>query len=178
MNLLKSVKKRSQRARGWNLVELALYTAIVAIILTWAIGQMVGLSARATDRGAQSSARVAITAARVAVIDSNDNFLDSTFSLSNVASEERSIKILADGTGSTGKNEVSMAKDATDNAVYAAVKGNRRCWYQRKQLSMGTLGAGDLTGDRYAVTPVPDNGTCEAPSSPGTLNWKTEWPSR
>lgn len=178
MHSFKPVVKSTLIQRGFTLVELVIVLALIAIILAFVTPQFVGLRAKAVDRGAQVAVRAAVTAARTAAVDYNDDYLAPGFTFSAVADEERSVHILDTGTAATNNKEVSVAKDASDNAIYVTSKGNRRCWIQRQQLSLGTAGASDLSGDRYAVTSVSDTGSCLAPTAPGSLDWKTEWPPR
>lgn len=114
--MLDMLNKRREDEEGFTLIELMVVVLIIAILLAIAIPTFLGARDRANDRAAQSSARNALTAAKVLFTD-DQNYLSAT--PANLNAEEPSLTHQAGA--STGFKIVSVAADLAGDEFGAAV---------------------------------------------------------
>ena len=113
---------------GFTLVELMVVLLIIAILIAIAIPTFLGARKRAQDRAAQSSLRLAATAAKLVYTDTEDYTRATTTSL---GSSETSLVFVAHDASSRGPTEVSTEATAASRFYAAALSKDGKCWYVR-----------------------------------------------
>jgi type IV pilus assembly protein PilA len=86
--------------QGFTLIELMVVVLIIAILIAIAIPTFLGARARAQDRAAQSSLRIALTAAKTSYTDNSD-YSKATNAATDLPTIEPSLQYVAAGTAST-----------------------------------------------------------------------------
>src|SRR5437868_8214385 len=73
-HMIKRIQRRlqGQKEQGFTLIELMVVVLIIAILIAIAIPSFLGTRNRANDRAAQSSLRLAVTAAKTTFSDTDD----------------------------------------------------------------------------------------------------------
>lgn len=161
-----TLKHRLARARdedGFTLIELMVVVLIIAVLLAIAIPTFLGAQSKAKDRGAQSSARNAVTAANTIYADTG-SFSGAT--TTELALVEPSLTYAAANVVSTGPKNVSV--DAGTNAIYMAAKSETgKCFYIMDDKSAN--GMKFAKGDSSA--------TCDADTAQGLAagSWSDKW---
>src|SRR5438309_8909117 len=84
---------------GFTLIELMVVVLIIAILIAIAIPTFLGARARAQDRAAQSSLRIALTAAKTSYTDNSD-YSKATNVAADLPTIEPSLQYVAAGTAS------------------------------------------------------------------------------
>jgi type IV pilus assembly protein PilA len=129
---------------------------IIAILIAIAIPSFLGARSRASDRAAQSSLRVALTAAKITFTETNDF---TTASQATLATIEPSITFVPGGA-STGFKSVSIIAAPGGQTWWAAALSNSgKCFGiedNASPTSAGTTYAGTVT---VLATP------CQAPAA-------------
>ena len=138
--------------KGFTLIELMVVVLIIAILLAIAIPTFLGAQNKAKDRSAQSSARNALTNAKVIYADSgvywHTTDLTAAAMIDKLNIAEPSLKFQA--AASTGPKEVSVLT-ASATAWYGAVLSDTgTCFYIADSVA-ATVTAPGLT----AGTPTP-----------------------
>src|SRR5438067_8461426 len=114
---MRSLLTRRNQDGGFTLIELMVVVLIIAILIAIAIPTFLGSRSRASDRAAQSSLRVALTAAKVTFTDTNDFSAADPTTLSGI---EPSLAFVPGGP-STGFKSVSVVVTPGGQTWWAAV---------------------------------------------------------
>jgi type IV pilus assembly protein PilA len=128
--------RRDDNDKGFTLIELMVVVLIIAILLAIAIPTFLGAQTKAKDRGAQSSARNALTAAKTIYADKGTYELATA---ANLLLGEPSLTFVV-GTATTGSSagpkSVAVLAPATPFKVfYAAVLSDSgTCYYIRDSI--------------------------------------------
>jgi type IV pilus assembly protein PilA len=149
---------------GFTLIELMVVVLIIAILIAVLLPTFVGAKQRAQDRGAQSSLRNGLTAARVVYSDRGDYTLATSGALDTV---EPAFTWVDATTASTGPNELSVDGASTSYIVIAALSKSGSCFFVSDDESVG----GSTV--QYAKA----SGSCTASAAPaaGNAAWKSTW---
>ncbi len=168
--------------KGFTLIELMVVVLIIAILLAIAIPTFLGAQNKAKDRSAQSSARNALTNAKVIYADSGVYFETTDLPLTamitklNVAEPSLTFQTGA----SKGPKEVSVLT-ATATAWYGAVLSDTgTCFYIADSVAATVAAPGLAAGTTYgkvtnattclAVAVVPTAGTDQT-ATPYAAKW-------
>jgi len=117
---------------GFTLVELLIVVLIIAVLIAIGIPTFLGARKRAQDRAAQSSLRLAATAAKLVYTNTEDYTRATT---SELGSSETSLAFVAHGTPSTGPTEVSVQSTSPTRFYAAALSKDGKCWLLRDVAS-------------------------------------------
>ncbi len=146
----------TEQERGFTLIELMVVVMIIAILIAIAIPTFLGTRERAYDRAAQSSLRLALTAAKTSFTDVND------FSQANRATLqaiEQSVTFTDTGP-STGFKSVSIVATPGGQTWWATVLSKSgRCFGIEDNVTAGG------PGTTFAGSATVLSGTCRAPAS-------------
>jgi type IV pilus assembly protein PilA len=144
--MLENLRKRLERDEdGFTLIELMVVVLIIAILLAIAIPTFLGARERANDRGAQSSLRNGLTAAKTLFTD-NQNY--STASKAALEGVEPSLTFQA--AASTDFKIVSFAANAAGTEFGAAALSKSGKCYMIKDAS--GAGGGTTYGTHTTCT--------------------------
>ena len=152
---------------GFTLIELMVVVLVIAILLAIAVPTFLGARERSQDRAAQSSLRNALTAAKVAFVDSGDyDNAEST----DLKAIEPSLTFNASTVESEEDNTVSVYV-STDDTIWAAAAQSESgsCFYIKDDSDEpGTTG-----GTKYGSTTAPTAGTCDgdAAKAVALIDW-------
>ena len=143
--MLQNLRARRDREEGFTLIELMVVVLIIAILIAIAIPTFLGARERAQDRGAQSSLRNALTAAKTAYTDNSDYSKSTGTDLLAIEPS------LTYPTTSTGPKEVSVAVSdvvtvpAPDQQIWAAavLSKSGKCFWLKDQAT------GTAAGTKY-----------------------------
>ena len=129
---------------GFTLIELMVVVLVIAILLAIAVPTFLGARERSQDRAAQSSLRNALTAAKVAFVDSGDY---RTATITNLKAIEPSLVYTT--TDSDDEDKVSIATDtANEEFAAAAMSESETCWWLSDEADSTT------GGTKYGSTTV------------------------
>jgi type IV pilus assembly protein PilA len=147
---------QKDQEQGFTLIELMVVVLIIAILIAIAIPTFLGTRKRANDRAAQSSLRVALTAAKISYTDNGDYSKADQPTLTAI---EPSVTFVAGGP-STGLKSVSIV----------AVPGGQSWWATSLSKSGTCFGIEDNStpgsgGTTYAGTTTVLAGACTAPAT-------------
>ena len=150
---------------GFTLIELMVVVLVIAILLAIAVPTFLGARERSQDRAAQSSLRNALTAAKVAFVDSGDYRGATTTGLSAI---EPSLEFKAATVVSGDDNEVSITTGGTNAIFYAAALSESGTCFHIRDASQGTAGT------EYNKTTT---GDCDADVTDGLTSpaWADSW---
>lgn len=140
---------------GFTLIELMVVVLIIAILIAIAIPTFLGTRNRASDRAAQSSLRLALTAAKTSFTDSNDY---STATQATLALIEPSVTFVAGGP-STGFKSVSIAAVPGGQTWWAAVLSKSGTCYGIEDNAAPGSGGTTFAGRTTVLA-----GPCTAPA--------------
>ena len=169
--ILTNRRDDKDRDEGFTLIELMVVVLLIAILLAIAIPTFLGAQTKAKDRGAQSSARMALTTAKTIYADEGSY---AGVTIAKLAAIEPGLKWAA--TSTTSKT-VSVAVTATE--FYAVVKSDTgQCYYVRDSVNPDTAiapgpGTSYKKGAATAGTaPAPDSCTATAAATSFTeVGW-------
>ena len=147
---------QKDQEQGFTLIELMVVVLIIAILIAIAIPTFLGARNRANDRAAQSSLRLALTAAKTSFTDTGDYSKADQPTLSLI---EPSVTFVAGGA-STGFKSVSIV----------AAPGGATWWAEVLSKSGKCYGIEDNTtpgsgGTTYAGTTTALAAACTAPAA-------------
>jgi type IV pilus assembly protein PilA len=156
---------REDREQGFTLIELMVVVLIIAILIAIAIPSFLGTRSRASDRAAQSSLRVALTAAKITFTDTNDF---STATQATLATIEPSLVFVPAGPSTSFKSISIIAAPGGQTWWATALSKSGKCFGIEDSA---TPGAGGTT---YAGTTTVLASPCQAPAAdPGWTD--TRW---
>lgn len=149
--------------RAFTLVELLVVILIIAILIAVAVPAFLGQRTKAQDRGAQSTLRSAITAAR-SYGSTSDSFKVTAPATIDTAltAVEKNIKFQTTAPDeAVNDNAVGVSVSADRSKVLTMVTygGNEMCWGVQLHL--------DAEADKYFNFPMASNGTCTVPAAGG-----------
>jgi type IV pilus assembly protein PilA len=164
MQHMHAATRKEKSEAGFTLIELMVVVLIIAILIAVLIPTFVGARQRAQDRGAQSSLRNGLTAAKVIYSDRGDYTLATTAGLVGV---EPSLTWAAAATASTGPNVLSADPVSASYIVLAAESKSATCFFLSDDASTGGAGV------QFASA----SGSCSASVAPaaGDPAWKPAW---
>ena len=167
--------------KGFTLIELMVVVLIIAILLAIAIPTFLGAQNKAKDRSAQSSARNALTNAKVIYADSGVYFhatdlplsaTDGTSMIEKLNIAEPSLKFQA--LESAGPKEVSVLT-STATAWYGAVLSDTgTCFYIADSVA-ATVSGGLTAGTTYAKVKMGSTDKCAASAPSLTVVYGPKW---
>jgi type IV pilus assembly protein PilA len=156
---------QEDQEQGFTLIELMVVVLIIAILIAIAIPTFLGSRSRANDRAAQSSLRVALTAAKITLTDTNDF---STATQATLATIEPSLSFVAGGA-STGFKSVSIIAAPSGQTWWATALSKSGNCYGIEDSAVPGSG-----GTTYAGTTTVLGSPCQAPAAdPGWTD--TRW---
>ena len=168
---------------GFTLIELMVVLLILAILLAIAIPTFLGVTGGANDRAAQSDLNTALTTAKSAATQNDQNYGggvspgSAPVNQALLHTNEPSINWMVAGAAAANPGDVSWYVSDDGNGVILASpsKNNNTCWYASDNLSTVTPGAGGAPDTIYGAAPGAANGSATtAPVGPGT--WYSEVP--
>lgn len=148
--MIRSLKaRRDNEDEGFTLIELMVVVLIIAILIAIAIPTFLGAREKAQDRGAQSSLRNGLTAAKVLYAD-DGSYVSAT--PAGLLAVEPSLTFAAAAVASTGANNISVAV-SVDNATFsgAALSDSGVCFWIADGGSGTTFGTGAVCTGTAAV---------------------------
>ena len=154
---------------GFTLIELMVVVLVIAILLAIAVPTFLGARERSQDRAAQSSLRNALTAAKVAFVDSGDYRGAEFDDLDDI---EPSLEYKDHDAESLDDNEVSVFVSTSDKVWSAAAKSESGSCFYIEDDSDSTTG-----GTKYGIVTNPGTGTCDgdqAGTSATGDSWQTD----
>ncbi len=140
--MIQKIQNRMRtKDEGFTLIELMVVVLIIAILIAIAIPTFLGARGRAQDRGAQSSARNALTNAKAIYTDAEDY----TNAIAGVvgppatgltAAEPSLTFVVGNSLKAEAPNHVSVAGQTVDvfTASVASANGNN-CWHIRDAVN-------------------------------------------
>jgi type IV pilus assembly protein PilA len=139
---------------GFTLIELMVVVLIIAILIAIAIPTFLGARERSQNRGAQSSLRNGLTAAKTFYTDDGDYSGATDTALPDV---EPSLSYVATGTASDDKKEVSVSAAANEWA--GAVMSDSGTCYLIRDVGSGSGSGLAAPGTYYGETGTATNCT-------------------
>ena len=147
---------------GFTLIELMVVVLVIAILLAIAVPTFLGARERSQDRAAQSSLRNALTAAKVAFVDSGD-YRGAT--AAGLLAIEPSLDFKSTTVASADDDEVSIGTNAGNTIFYAAAISESGTCFHMRDDSQGTAGT------EYNSS----TGACTATATIALGTWKDSW---
>ena len=145
-----------QHENGFTLIELIVVVLIIAILIAVAIPTFLGSRGRASDRAAQSSLRVALTAAKITFTDTNDY---SNANQATLSAMEPSLAFVAAGPSTSFKSISIIATPGGQTWWATALSKSGKCYGIYDSVMPGS------GGTTYAGTTTVLTGACQAPAA-------------
>jgi prepilin-type N-terminal cleavage/methylation domain-containing protein len=147
--------RRTAGSDGFTLIELAIVIGVISVLLAAAIPLYLGVTRRSHDTSAQSSLRLALSAAKAkASTAGNYSDLDALI--------EGNLVITESTGASAGPLQVMFQHDDI-RVTFAALSASGTCFYLQDDLSVGL---------RFARVP---SGTCAVTAANPALAWSSSW---
>ena len=144
--------------QGFTLIELMVVVLIIAILIAIAIPTFLGAQNRARDRGAQSTLRNSMTAAKTIATDNDGLFYSTgTTPIDAAALNTAEPSITHAATGAEKVVGVVTASDGSSIVLYTQSPSDK--WFGMKSTSTGTVNYCSGTAASNANTAAACTGT-------------------
>ena len=148
---------------GFTLIELMVVLLILAILLAIAIPTFLGVTGGANDRAAQSNLNTALTTAKAAATNNNQQYTGGTNDVTEALLQKNEPSITWVNGATSTQGAVSWATSADGQGIILASpsKNGNTCWYAVDNLQALTVPAGGAWGTAanatvpYALTAAP-----------------------
>ena len=163
--------------KGFTLIELMVVVLIIAILLAIAIPTFLGAQNKAKDRSAQSSARNALTNAKVIYADSGVYWhtpdLTAVAMIDKLNVAEPSLTFQA--AASTGPKVVSVLTSSATAWYGAVLSDTGTCFYIADSVAATTTAPALAAGTTYFKIPDATAGSCAASAPSVTIIYGPKW---
>lgn len=113
--------------RGFTLIELLIVILIIAILLAFALPNLLGSKGKAKDSVAKQTISTAVITAKTAATDS-DTYATAVADLG----DEASLDVVAAGTASTNPgNKPTVSASYASGVLWLVAKGDTQCYVAR-----------------------------------------------